>query len=48
MYSLANWYMYEKNDTSNAKKYYKKLLENGNPYSFAYIAGESDWIKFIN
>ena len=48
LYSLANWYMYEKKDTSNAKKYYKKLLEKGNPYSFAYIAGESDWVKYID
>lgn len=47
LYSLANWYMYEKNDTINAKKYYQKLLKNGNPYSFAFIAGESDWIRFF-
>ena len=47
LYTLGNWYIYEKNDSSNAKKYYKKLLENGNPYSFAYIAGESDWIRFF-
>ena len=47
LYSLANWYMYEKNDTSNAKKYYKKLIEKGNPYSFAYVAAESDWVNYI-
>ena len=47
LYTLGNWYIYEKNDSSNAKKYYKKLLENGNPYSFAYIAGESDWVRFF-
>ena len=47
LYSLANWYMYQKNDTINAKKYYQKLLKNGNPYSFAFIAGESDWIRFF-
>jgi len=47
LYSLANWYMYQKNDTLNAKKYYQKLLKNGNPYSFAFIAGESDWIRFF-
>jgi hypothetical protein len=39
--------MYEKNDSSNAKKYYKKLFDKGNPYSFAFIAGESDWIRFF-
>ena len=47
LYSLANWYMYQKNDTLNAKKYYQKLLKKGNPYSFAFIAGESDWIRFF-
>ncbi len=47
LYSLANWYIYEKNDTLRAKKYYQKLLENGNPYSFAFIAGESDWNRLF-
>ena len=46
LYSLANWYVYEKNDTLKAKSYYKELLDTGNPYSFAYIAGESDWVRF--
>ena len=46
LYSLANWYVYEKNDTLKAKAYYKELLNTGNPYSFAYIAGESDWVRF--
>ena len=43
LYSIANWYIYEKNDTLKAKDYYKELLETGNPFSFAYIAAESDW-----
>ena len=43
LYSIANWYIYEKNDTLKAKYYYKELLETGNPFSFAYIAAESDW-----
>jgi tetratricopeptide (TPR) repeat protein len=47
LYSLANWYVYEKNDTLKAKTYYQKLLSTGNPYSFAYIAGESDWVKLF-
>ena len=46
LYSLANWHIYEKNDTIKAKSYYKELLNTGNPYSFAYIAGESDWVRF--
>ena len=47
LYSLANWYVYEKNDTLKAKTYYEKLLSTGNPYSFAYIAGESDWSRLF-
>ena len=43
LYSIANWYIYEKNDTLKAKAYYKELLDTGNPFSFAYIAGEADW-----
>ena len=47
LYSLANWYVYERNDTLKAKTYYQKLLSIGNPYSFAYIAGEADWVKLF-
>ena len=48
LYTLGNWYVYEKNDTIKAKEYYQNLLEKGNPYSFAYIAGESDWNRLFN
>ena len=48
LYTLANWYVYEKNDTIKAKEYYQNLLEKGNQYSFAYIAGESDWNRLVN
>lgn len=44
LYSLANWYIYEKKDTLKAKEYYQELLK-GNPFSFAYIAGEADWVR---
>ena len=44
LYSLANWYIYEKNDTLRAKEYYQELFK-GNPFSFAYIAGEADWVR---
>ena len=47
LYSLANLYVYEKHDTLKAKQYYQNLLSTGNPYSFAYIAGEADWIKLF-
>ena len=45
LYSIANWYIYEKKDTLKAKEYYEMLFENGNPYSFAYLAGEADFIR---
>ncbi|MEM1001976.1 MAG: tetratricopeptide repeat protein [Bacteroidota bacterium] len=47
-YGLGNWYLYKKQDTLKAKKYYAQLLENGNKYSFAYLAAESDWKRFFN
>jgi len=43
LYGLGNWYLYKKQDTTTAKKYYGKLLASGNKYSFAYLAAESDW-----
>lgn len=48
LYSLANWYIYEKNDPAKAKVYYQKLIDKGNPYSFAFIAGEADWMRLFN
>ncbi|MBC36006.1 MAG: hypothetical protein CL663_08210 [Bacteroidetes bacterium] len=48
LYSLGNWYLYEKNDKTKAKEYWSKLLKEGNPYSFAYIACEADWARLFN
>ena len=47
LYSLANWYLYQKKDTIKAKSYYQELLSSGNPYSFAYISGEADWNRLF-
>ncbi len=47
-YSLGNWYLYEKQDSVKAKVYFEQLLENGNSYSFAYLAGESDWNRLFS
>ena len=46
-YGLGNWYLYKKQDTIQAKKYYEQLLENGNKYSFAYLAAEADWERIF-
>lgn len=46
-YGLGNWYLYHKQDTVAAKIHYKHLLENGNTFSFAYIAAESDWNRLF-
>ena len=46
-YGLGNWYLYKKHDTLKAKAYYRQLLENGNKYSFAYLAAESDWERIF-
>lgn len=47
-YGLGNWYLYKKQDTVKAKEYYRDLLDNGNKYSFAYLAAESDWERIFN
>jgi len=46
-YGLGNWNLYESKDTVEAKRLYKRLLENGNPYSFAYLAAEADWKRIF-
>ena len=42
-YGLGNWYLYQQQDTANAKSFYTNLLQTGNKFSFAYLAAESDW-----
>jgi hypothetical protein len=46
-YSIGNWYLYDQQDTLKAKGFYQNILENGNPYSFAYLAAESDWKRLF-
>jgi hypothetical protein len=46
-YGLGNWYLYHEQDTARAKKLYEDLLENGNKYSFAYLAAEADWERLF-
>ncbi len=47
-YGLGNWNLYEAKDTIKAKRLFKKLLDNGNPYSFAYLAAEADWKRLFD
>lgn len=47
IYGLGNWYLYHKQDTSKARQHYTNLLENGNKYSFAYLAAEADWERIF-
>jgi tetratricopeptide (TPR) repeat protein len=47
-YGLGNWNLYETKDTTTAKRLYKRLLDNGNPYSFAYLAAEADWKRLFD
>ena len=46
-YGLGNWYLYDQKDTLKAKQHFQHLLENGNKYSFAYLAAESDWNRLF-
>ena len=41
-YGLGNWNLYHKKDTVTATSHFKKLLDTGNPFSFATIAAEAD------
>ncbi|NQZ44894.1 MAG: tetratricopeptide repeat protein [Flavobacteriaceae bacterium] len=47
LYGLGNWQLYEQKDTVAAKTYFKRLLNEGNPYSFAYLVAESDWKRLF-
>ena len=46
-YGLGNWYLYHEQDTTAAKEQYRWLLEEGNPFSFAYLAAEADWKRLF-
>ncbi len=46
-YSIGNWYLYNNQDTARAKVEYEQLLENGNRFSFAYLAAESDYWRLF-
>lgn len=46
-YGLGNWYLYAQQDTTAAKAHYQRLLDNGNKYSFAYLAAEADWERLF-
>ncbi len=46
-YGLGNWYLYHKQDTTRARHFYRYLLDNGNKFSFAYLAAESDWNRLF-
>ena len=47
LYALGNWNLYHQKDTTQAKNYYRQLLDEGNKYSFAYLAAESDWNRLF-
>ncbi|MDO1500147.1 hypothetical protein Q2T40_08375 [Winogradskyella maritima] len=46
-YGLGNWYLFEQQDSLKAQALYGRLLREGNPYSFAYLAAESDWNRLF-
>ena len=47
LYGLGNWHLYQQKDTAKAKMYFRRLLDEGNKYSFAYLAAESDWNRLF-
>lgn len=47
-YGLGNWHLYHQQDTTQAKAAFQALLDNGNKYSFAYLAAEADWKRLFS
>ncbi len=47
LYTLANWNIYNQKDSITARVYYERLNQEGNPYSFAYLAGKEDLKKLF-
>lgn len=47
-YGIGNWHLYQSKDTVRAKRLFKRLLDNGNRYSFAYLAAEADWNRLFS
>ncbi|MEM9413247.1 MAG: transporter substrate-binding domain-containing protein, partial [Planctomycetota bacterium] len=47
LYALANWHLFERDDQAKAKLLLDKLLATGTPFSFAYIAGEADYVRLF-
>ena len=48
LYGLGNWYLYEKQDTNQAKLFFNRLLDQGNKASFAFLAAEADMYRMKN
>lgn len=46
-YGLGNWCLYDRKDSERAREIYEGLLENGSPYSFAFIAAEADYVRLF-
>ncbi|MEL7248613.1 MAG: tetratricopeptide repeat protein [Bacteroidota bacterium] len=46
-YGLGNWHLYHEQDTAAARAQYRLLLDEGNPFSFAYLAAEADWKRLF-
>ncbi|MEM8899889.1 MAG: tetratricopeptide repeat protein [Bacteroidota bacterium] len=42
LYALGNWYLYEKQDTAAAQKYWERVVAEGSMASFAYLAAEAE------
>ena len=42
LYALGNWQLYERQDTTAAKGYWQRLIDEGSMASFAYLAAEAE------
>ena len=47
LYGIGNWHEYHRGDKQECREHYEKLLKAGSPFSFAFIAAESDYVRMF-
>ena len=47
LYGIGNWHEYHRGDKRQSREMYEQLLAGGSPFSFAFIAAESDYMRMF-
>lgn len=48
LYGLGNWQLYDQLNQKKCRERYEALMKKGNPFSFAFIAAESDYVRLFS